>query len=145
MLVETCPVDPETGKWLPVVIIVTGNGGPFRSVFGSLITARPGLVHVHARVKTPGQNGSRERGFGTLKYEQLYLDEIDDTLPLAERAEAYRIEYNELWSHQAISWNRPKGASGTGHPDIQNQRNPANHSTRDTGRDITPSPAKAPR
>ncbi|WP_425573389.1 integrase core domain-containing protein [Nesterenkonia flava] len=59
-------------------------------------------------MKTPGQNGSRERGFGTLKYERLYLDEIDDAIVLAERAEDYRIEYNELRPHEAISWNRPK-------------------------------------
>jgi len=99
----------ETGKLLPVVAIVTDNGGPFRSFrFESFITAHPELVHVRTRVKTPGQNGSRERGFGTLKYERLYLDEIDDALALAERAEAYRIEYNELRPHEAISWNRPK-------------------------------------
>ena len=30
-LVEACPVDPETGELLPVVTIVTDNGGPFRS------------------------------------------------------------------------------------------------------------------
>ncbi|MGW9827795.1 hypothetical protein ACUXNS_002827, partial [Brevibacterium pityocampae] len=29
-------------------------------------------------------------------------------LVLAERAEDYRIEYNELRPHEAISWNRPK-------------------------------------
>ncbi|MCL6422246.1 integrase core domain-containing protein [Brachybacterium sp. JHP9] len=63
---------------------------------------------MRTRVKTPGQNGSRERGFGTLKYERLYLDEIDDAIVLAERAENYRIEYNELRPHEAISWNRPK-------------------------------------
>lgn len=63
---------------------------------------------MRTRVKTPGQNGSRERGFGTLKYERLYLDEIDDALVLAERAQDYRIEYNELRPHEAISWNRPK-------------------------------------
>ena len=63
---------------------------------------------MRTRVKTPGQNGSRERGFGTLKYERLYLDEIDDAIVLAERAEDYRIEYNELRPHEAISWNRPK-------------------------------------
>ena len=34
---------------------------------------------MRTRVKTPGQNGSRERGFGTLKYERLYLDEIART------------------------------------------------------------------
>ena len=83
-LVEACPVDPETGKLLPVVTIVTDNGGPFRSFcIESFITANPELVHVRTRVKTPGQNGSRERGFGTLKYERLYLDEIDDALALA--------------------------------------------------------------
>lgn len=54
---------------------------------------------MRTRVKTPGQNGSRERGFGTLKYERLYLDEINDALVLAERAEDYRIEYNELRPH----------------------------------------------
>ena len=108
-LVEACPVDPETGELLPVVTIVTDNGGPFRSFrFESFITAHPELHHVRTRVKTPGQNGSRERGFGTLKYERLYLDEIDDAIVLAERAEDYRIEYNELRPHEAISWNRPK-------------------------------------
>ena len=108
-LVEACPVDPETGELLPVVTIVTDNGGPFRSFrFESFIAAHPELHHVRTRVKTPGQNGSRERGFGTLKYERLYLDEIDDAIVLAERAEDYRIEYNELRPHEAISWNRPK-------------------------------------
>ena len=102
-------VDPETGELLPVVTIVTDNGGPFRSFrFESFIAAHPELHHVRTRVKTPGQNGSRERGFGTLKYERLYLDEINDALVLAERAEDYRIEYNELRPHEAISWNRPK-------------------------------------
>jgi len=59
-------------------------------------------------VKRPGQNGSRERGFGTLKYERLYLDQIDDAVTLAERAEDYRVEYNEIRPHEAIAWNRPK-------------------------------------
>lgn len=135
-LVEACPVDPETGELLPVVTIVTDNGGPFRSFrFESFIAAHPELHHVRTRVKTPGQNGSRERGFGTLKYERLYLDEIDDAIVLAERAEDYRIEYNELRPHEAISWNRPKevhpGPGRPHHPDIQNQGNPANYLTRD--------------
>ncbi|WP_205408269.1 integrase core domain-containing protein [Actinomyces mediterranea] len=89
--------------------IVTDNGGPSRSFrFESFVTAHPELHHVRTRVKTPGQNGSRQRGFGTLKYERLYLDEIDDALMLAEWAEDYRIEYNEIRPHEAISWNRPK-------------------------------------
>jgi len=106
---EQCPVDPQTGELLPVVTIVTDNGGPFRSFrFEAFIELHPELAHVRTRVRTPGQNGSRERGFGTLKYERLYIDEIDDAVTLAERAEDYRVEYNETRPHEAIAWNRPK-------------------------------------
>lgn len=92
-----------------MVTIVTDNGRPFRSFrFEAFILAHPELHHVRTRVKTPGQNGSRERGFGTLKYERLYLDEIDDAVMPAKHAEEYRIEYNEVRPHEAIAWNRPK-------------------------------------
>ena len=108
-LVEDCPVDPQTGQLLPVVTIVTDNGGPFRSFrFEAFIELHPELAHVRTRVRTPGQNGSRERGFGTLKNERLYHDQIDDAVTLAERAEDYRVEYNEIRPHEAIAFNRPK-------------------------------------
>jgi transposase InsO family protein len=108
-MLEDCPVDVETGELLPVVAIVTDNGGPFRSFrFEAFIAGRPELAHVRTRVNSPGQNGSRERGFGTLKYERLYIDEIDDADMLAKRAEDYRIEYNEIRPHEALAWNRPK-------------------------------------
>ena len=107
-LVDACEVDEATGELLPVVTIVTDNGGPFRSLnFELFITQHPELRHVRTRVKSPGQNGSRERGFGTLKYERLFLDEIGDALELVERAEDYRIEYNTVRPHEAIAWNRP--------------------------------------
>lgn len=102
-------VDAETGEVLPVVTIVTDNGGPFRSFrFEAFIASRPELRHVRTRVRSPGQNGSRERGFGTLKYERLYLDEIDDAIMLAKHAEDYRIEYNTIRPHEALAWNRPE-------------------------------------
>ena len=107
-LVDTCPVDEATGEVLPVVTLVTDNGGPFRSLnFELFIMRHPELRHVRTRVKSPGQNGSRERGFGTLKYERLFLDDIPDALELVERAEDYRIEYNTIRPHEAIAWNRP--------------------------------------
>ena len=107
-LIDQCEVDAETGELLPVVTIVTDNGGPFRSLnFELFIMRHPELRHVRTRVKSPGQNGSRERGFGTLKYERLFLDDIPDALTLVERAEDYRIEYNEIRPHEAIAWNRP--------------------------------------
>jgi len=107
-LVDECQVDEQTGELLPVVTIVTDNGGPFRSMnFELFIMRHPELRHVRTRVKSPGQNGSRERGFGTLKYERLFLDEIPDALTLIERAEDYRVEYNTERPHEAIAWNRP--------------------------------------
>ncbi len=68
----------------------------------------PARNHVRTRVRTPGQNGSRERGFGTLKYERLFIDEIDDAVMLAKHAEEYRLEYNQIRPHEAIAWNRPQ-------------------------------------
>jgi transposase InsO family protein len=59
------------------------------------------------RVKTPGQNGSRERGLGSLKYEKLFLEEIPDALDLVAHAEDYRVEYNTVRPHEALAWNRP--------------------------------------
>jgi transposase InsO family protein len=108
-LLDHCVVDLETGEIKPAVTIVTDNGGPFRSFrFEAFILAHPEFAHVRIKVRTPGQNGSRERGFGTLKYQRLYIDEIDDAVMLATHAEEYRIEYNEIRPHEAIAWNRPK-------------------------------------
>jgi len=91
-----------------VVTLVTDNGGPFRSFrFETFITSHPELRHVRTRVKSPGQNGSRERGFESLKYEWLYLHEIADGLDLVEHAEDYRIEYNTIRPHEALAWNSP--------------------------------------
>lgn len=64
-LVDTCPVNEDTGELLPVLTIVTDNGGPFRSLnFELFIMRHPELRHVRMPVRSPGQNGSRERGFG---------------------------------------------------------------------------------
>ena len=114
--------DPETGEITPIVTIVTDNGGPFRSFrFEAFIATHPELKHVRTRVRTPGQNGSRERGFGTLKYEKLFLEEIPDALDLVAHAEAYRIEYNTVRPHEALSWNRPLDVHlGLANPDISN-------------------------
>ncbi len=106
-LVDLAPRDADDNV-LPMITLVTDNGGPFRSFrFEAFIATHPELRHVRTRVRTPGQNGSRERGFGSLKYERLFLEEIDDALDLVAHAEAYRIEYNTVRPHEAIAWNRP--------------------------------------
>jgi transposase InsO family protein len=83
-------------KVLPLVTIVTDNGGPFRSFrFEAFIATHPELRHVRTRVRSPGQNGSRGRGFGSLKYERPFLEEIDDVLDDTVRP------------HEALARNRP--------------------------------------
>lgn len=107
-LADECGSDPDTGELLPVVTLVTDNGGPFRAFrFAAFIAGHPELRHVRTRVKAPGQNGSRERGFGTLKYEWRSIQDSSDGLALVEQAEAYRIEYNTLRPHEALARNTP--------------------------------------
>jgi putative transposase len=89
--------------------LVTDNGGPFRSFrFAAFIAAHPELRHIRTRVKTPGQNGVRERAFESLKYERLYREDILDVLDLTSHAEEFRIEFNTIRPHEALSWNRPR-------------------------------------
>jgi transposase InsO family protein len=99
--------DPATGEVKPI-IVVTDNGGPFRSFrFEAFLTTHPELRHVRTRVRSPGQNGVRERAFGSLKYERLYREQIDDALSLDRHAEAFRTEFNTIRPHEALAWNRP--------------------------------------
>jgi putative transposase len=108
-LITTCDRTADSTV-VPRLTVVTGNGGSFRSFrFEHFITAHPELRHMRARVRSPGQNGSRERGFGSLKYERLFLEEILDALDLVAHAEDYRVQYNTVRSHEAIAWNRPAG------------------------------------
>lgn len=121
-LIDFAPVDPDTGEVTPVVTLVTDNGGPFRSfTFEAFIATHPELKHVRTKARTPGQNGSRERGFGTLKYEWLFREEIDHGLSLVEQVDAYRHDYNHVRPHEAIAWNRPAEVhAGLASPTIPN-------------------------
>ncbi|MEU6347543.1 integrase core domain-containing protein [Streptomyces sp. NPDC046977] len=112
----------------PLVTIVTDNGGPFRSFrFEAFIATRPELRHVRTRVRTPGQNGSRERGFGSLKYEKLFLEDIPDALDLVRHAEDYRLEDNTVRPHEALAWNRPHDVhTGQANPRVPKFPEPEN-------------------
>ena len=94
----------QAGEVTPVVV-VTLNGGPFRSF---RFAAHPKVRHVRTRVNTSGQNGVRERAFESLKYERLYREDILDVLDLTSHAEEFRIEFNTIRPHEALSWNRPR-------------------------------------
>src|SRR5690606_12336427 len=126
-LIDLAERDAESNV-IPLITIVTDNGGPFRSFrFEAFIATHPELRHVRTRVKSPGQNGSRERGFGSLKYEKLFLEEVPDALDLVRHAEDYRIEYNTVRPHEAIAWNRPLEVHlGAADPRIPNFPEPEN-------------------
>ncbi|GAB3617342.1 hypothetical protein GCM10027416_18990 [Okibacterium endophyticum] len=85
----------------------TDNGGPFRVIELPVVHHHPPRAAARAHEgPRPRQNGSRERGFGTLKYERLFLHDIPDGIELIERATSYRIEYNNARPPEAITWNR---------------------------------------
>jgi hypothetical protein len=101
-------LDGADGAVLPLVTIVTDNGGPFRSFrCEAFIATHPELRHVRTRVKSPGQNGSRERGFGSLKYERLFLEEIADVLDLTLTPSATGSTTTPSARTRPCPWNRP--------------------------------------
>lgn len=103
------PVNPETGE-IRRIKLVTDNGGAFKgAAFARFIASRPELVHIRTRAKSPGQNGVRERGFGSLKYEHLYRvhEQIATVEDLYHQAEAYRQIFNHVRPHEALGFRRP--------------------------------------
>ena len=108
-LLQLLPVHPATGH--PVRIkLVTDNGGAFKgATFAKFIASRPELLHIRTRAKSPGQNGVRERAFGTLKYEHLYrhADQIATLADLYREAENYRMIFNQTRPHEALGMRRP--------------------------------------
>ena len=61
------------------------------------------MACLHPREVAPGQNWLRKHGFGTLNYEQLFLEEID----LVLHVKRYRTNYNTIRPHEALSWHHP--------------------------------------
>jgi transposase InsO family protein len=107
-LADEWTIDPATSEMLAAVTTVIDNSGPFQSCrFEVFITSHPVLRHVRTRVKSPGQNGSRERSVESLKYERLYLHEITDVLDLIEHAEDYRQHYNTYRPHSSLGYRTP--------------------------------------
>jgi putative transposase len=90
--------------------LVTDNGGAFKgAAFARFIASRPELLHIRTRAKSPGQNGVRERAFGSLKYEHLYrhASQIATLTDLYREAEHYRQVFNHIRPHEALTMRRP--------------------------------------
>jgi transposase InsO family protein len=108
-LSQLLPVNPDTGQPQRIKL-VTDNGGAFKgTAFARFIASRPELLHIRTRAKSPGQNGVRERGFGSLKYEHLYRvhEQIATVEDLHHEAEYYRGVFNHVRPHEALGFHRP--------------------------------------
>jgi putative transposase len=100
-------VDRQTGELAPIRV-VTDNGPCYKAAaFGPYIRSRLEFEHVRTRHGSPESNGVIERFYGSIKYEHLYLHEIDDGPALAEHVAAFRQIYNHQRPHEAIDWARP--------------------------------------
>ena len=60
------------------------------------------LEHIRTRRKSPGQNGVRERAFGSLKYEHLHRHEITDGPTIAVEAAYLASTDMDQWRSWAI-------------------------------------------
>ena len=100
----TCPA---TGELTPIVV-VSDNGPAFKSVgFTMHMDSRPEFTHVRTRVRSPQTNGVIERFFGSIKYEHLYREEIEDGIALAEHTERYLDVFNRIRPHEELGFRTP--------------------------------------
>ncbi|HUL48133.1 MAG TPA: integrase core domain-containing protein [Steroidobacteraceae bacterium] len=101
-------IDTESGE-PHAIVVVTDNGSCYRARgFRHYIGSRPEFEHVRTRHRSPQTNGVIERWFQSLKYEHLYLQEIDDGLALAEHVAAFERIYNDERPHEAIDYQLPR-------------------------------------
>lgn len=101
-------LDPPSGK-IRRIRLVTDNGPAFRgTAFARFLAGRSDeLLHIRTRRHSPGQNGVRERAFGSLKYEHLYRHEIETLDDLTREAESYRQVFNLTRPHESLGMRRP--------------------------------------
>lgn len=131
-LLDQLPIDADTGRPKRIKL-VTDNGGAFKGhAFAAFIASRPELLHIRTRRRSPGQNGVRERAFGSLKYEHLYRHEIETLGDLTREADGYRQVFNHIRPHEALGFYRPievhRDPSLKPQPKIQNTQPSAKES-----------------
>ena len=101
-------VDRQSGELTPIVV-VTDNGPCYKAgAFARYIRSRPEFEHVRTRYRSPETNGVIERWYQSLKYEHLYLHEIDDGPALAEHVIDYTRIYNNERPHETLAWAMPR-------------------------------------
>jgi putative transposase len=99
--------DPDTGE-IGKLVLVTDNGPCFKSAkFAAWVAAQRHITHVRTRKNSPWTNGQIERFFRSIKYDDLYRNDISDGVVLARRVENYLTVYNSIRPHEPIGMRRP--------------------------------------
>jgi putative transposase len=102
------PILPKTADDSTAAVSSPDNGPCFKSRrFAAFIDSHSELIHIRTRRKSPGQNGVRERAFGSLKYEHLSRHEIDDGHDLGLHVDRYRQLFNTVRPHHSLAGRRP--------------------------------------
>jgi putative transposase len=99
--------DPTTGQIRRIKLSPTTDARSRAPRFAAFIASRPELAHIRTRRNSPGQNGVRERAFGSLKYEHRYHMQIETLQDLTREADAYRQVFNHVRPHEALAFYRP--------------------------------------
>ena len=140
--------DPDTGEIRPIAL-VTDNGPCFKSVrFAAFIDRRPELIHIRTRRKSPGQNGVRERAFGSLEV-RAPLPARDRRRPPPRprgrdlpRSSSTRSDPTNPSAAAARSTSTSKPINDRPDPQAKRARNPANFLKRDNTCQASPSAGK---
>jgi putative transposase len=110
-------VDRGTGELSPIRV-VTDNGPCYKAAaFARYIRSRPEFEHVRTRHRSPETNGVIERFYGSIKYEHLYLQEIDDGPALAEQVAGYRSSTTTSAPTKRSAGRSPAPATSPPRPD----------------------------
>jgi transposase InsO family protein len=112
----TCPVT-ATKTWREAVACLESareraTGALGHPLVEDLVDLESGelraITIVRTRHRSPETNGVIERWLQSLKYEHLYLREIDDGPALAEHVAAFERIYNDERPHEAIAFRLPR-------------------------------------
>ena len=100
-------VDHDTGELTPI-ILVSDNGPAYKATgFDRYIASRPELRHVRTRKRSPHTNGVVERFFGSVKYEHLYREEIEDGVAFDAEVRYFLDVFNRIRPHEELAFERP--------------------------------------
>ena len=127
------------GNVLPLVTIVTDNGGPFRSFrFEAFIATHPELRHVRTRVRTPGPERLPRARVRDAEV-RAAVPRRDRRRPRPDRARRAlpgRLQHRPPARGPVLepAPRRPRRPGRPADPQLSRARNPANCLTRDTSR-----------